>query len=99
DIGTHLDEPELPTNVHLGQNYPNPFNPSTVIPFELTVAGNVTLTVYDVLGREIQVLMKSQLQAGSYNIPFDASHIGSGVFFYTLETNQGKLVRSMTLIR
>ena len=99
NVGTGIAETNLPDAFQLGQNYPNPFNPSTVIPFELSVQSSVKLTIHDVLGREIQTLLQSRLQAGQHNIAFDASALGSGVFFYVLETDQGKLVRSMTLIR
>ncbi len=73
-----------PTKFALLQNYPNPFNPSTTIRFDVRTSGNVSLKVYDVLGREVAVLADEYLRAGSYERVFDASDLSSGVYFYTL---------------
>ena len=79
----------IPTEYKLEQNYPNPFNPSTIISYQLPVAGNVTLKVFDVLGREVATLVNEEKAAGSYKVEFNsASSIknpASGVYFYQLK--------------
>ena len=76
---------QLPDEYRLYQNFPNPFNPTTQIRFELRNAGSVRLTLYDVLGREVGVLVHDLLQAGSYDIPFNGGNLASGVYFYRLD--------------
>ncbi|HCA43973.1 MAG TPA: hypothetical protein DEP28_12065, partial [Bacteroidetes bacterium] len=78
---------EIPSEYKLNQNYPNPFNPTTNINFEIPVSSFVSLKVYDVRGREISTLVNSHLNAGSHTFMFDASGLTSGVYFYTLQTN------------
>ncbi len=75
---------DLPQRVHLFQNYPNPFNPSTVIRYNLPADAQITLSVYDLLGREVAVLESEFKRAGSYSIPFQAAGLSSGVFLYKL---------------
>jgi hypothetical protein len=89
----------VPTHFVLEQNYPNPFNPSTQIRFLLPARGNVTLTVYDALGRTIRTLVNQHLDAGEYVSTFDATGLSSGVYYYVLRA--GSLVESkrMVLIR
>ncbi|MEK7263943.1 MAG: T9SS type A sorting domain-containing protein, partial [Bacteroidota bacterium] len=72
----------------LAQNYPNPFNPQTAISFSLLAVGNVTLKVYDVLGREVATLLNNEtMQAGRHEIQFDGSKFPSGVYFYRLSVD------------
>jgi aminopeptidase N len=71
----------------LEQNYPNPFNPVTTIRYQLAVTSNVSLKVYDVLGREVLTLVRGQKPAGTYEVQFDGSHFTSGVYFYKLTAN------------
>lgn len=70
---------------NLEQNYPNPFNPSAKIKFSISNRGNVSIKVYDVLGKEIKVLINSELNPGNYEVQFDGRNLSSGVYFYTLE--------------
>jgi hypothetical protein len=77
---------QLPTAVALHQNYPNPFNPVTRITYDIPVSSNVTLRVYDILGREVKTLVNGSSPAGSYSLQFDGSDLASGVYFYQLET-------------
>ena len=80
------DEPELPEAYALAQNYPNPFNPSTNIRFQLPQAEQVTLRVFDVLGREVAALLdNTSLGGGEHTVRFDASRLTSGVYLYRLE--------------
>ncbi len=89
----------LPDAYALSQNYPNPFNPSTQIRFALPQAGPVRLTVFDVLGREVAVLVDSTLPAGTHEATFDAAQLPSGVYLYQLETGDQRLTRTMLLMK
>jgi hypothetical protein len=91
---------ELPKNYSLSQNYPNPFNPSTKINYSIPVAGNVTLKIYDILGREIRTLISNELKAaGEYTINFDASDLPSGIYFYRLQSDDFAQVNKMILLK
>jgi hypothetical protein len=91
----------LPESFSLAQNYPNPFNPSTKIRFEIPkgTAGNVQLIVYDVMGREIEVLLDERLTGGEYEVNFLAGNITSGVYFYKLITGSFTDTKKMILIK
>ncbi len=92
----------IPSEFMLYQNYPNPFNPSTVISYELPVSGNVKITVYDILGKEVTTLVNNELQpAGMHKIEFDSEKYGlsSGVYFYTLQTENNYQVKKMLLLK
>jgi len=95
-----LTQPIVPV---LFQNYPNPFNPWTVIRGEWSVASDVRLVVYDVLGREVAVLADGRFPAGSHEFTFDASGFPSGVYFYRLMNRgaggNGGEARKMILLR
>ena len=95
---------QIPVKYKLFQNYPNPFNPSTKIKFQIKESGFVTLKVYDVLGKEISVLVNEKLQAGTYEIPFSINQctnnqIPSGVYFYTLQADNFKSTNKMLLAK
>jgi hypothetical protein len=83
-VGNENQNSEVPKVYSLLQNYPNPFNPSTVINFSIPKASMVNLTVYDVLGREVMILVNDVIQPGEYNVSFDASSLSSGVYFYRI---------------
>ncbi len=90
---------DLPKSFALEQNYPNPFNPSTEIQFALHEAGHVTLKVYDVLGREVAVLVDEHLANGNYRFTFDASDLTSGTYVYTLSAGGERKSASMVLAK
>ncbi len=89
-----------PVSFNLKQNYPNPFNPSTNIEFDVARTGSVTLKIYDILGREITTLVDRVLPAGSYKIQWTADkQLASGVYIYTLKTEQNVEMRKMILTK
>ncbi len=92
-------EAGMPRTFELGQNYPNPFNPSTVISYQLPVASEVSLKVYDVLGREVATLANGRQEAGRYSVSFNASGFASGVYFYRLQAGQFVQTRKMMLVK
>ena len=88
-----------PMSFNLHQNYPNPFNPSTSIRFDLAEATYVKLAVYDMLAREINVLVNQNLTAGTHNITFNAAYLSSGIYFYKLEAGSFRDIKKMTLVK
>ncbi len=90
---------DIPNNYKLSQNYPNPFNPSTEIHFSIPSSGLTILTVYNVLGQEVETLVSKQLTAGSYTYQFDASDLTSGIYFYKLHSNSYSQVKKMMLLK
>ena len=90
----------IPANYYLEQNYPNPFNPTTQIKFGISEASNIELTVYDILGREIAVLInKEYLSAGSYNVKFNAENLASGIYIYKLTAGNNTVSKKMQLLK
>jgi len=91
---------EHPAEYTLSQNYPNPFNPVTRIRYSLPEAAPVTLTVYDVLGKQVAVLLDGvRQQAGWYSYEFDAGSLASGLYFYKLKTPKTTFVRKMLYVK
>ncbi len=90
---------EEPTTFRLDQNYPNPFNPTTEIRYQTTEAGHVTLTVYDVLGREVATLVKGVEEPGYKSVKFDATNLSSGMYFYKLESGNFVQTKKMLILR
>ena len=90
---------DVPTSTSLSPNFPNPFNPTTVIAYQLAVSGNVKLSVFDVLGREVAVLVNGVVPAGSHTVTFDASNLTSGMYMYRLDSGGKVLTRKMMLVK
>ena len=90
---------ELPTLVTLEQNYPNPFNPSTTIEFALGRAQHVRLVIYDVMGREVDVLIDGVQPAGRHHIAFDASGLAGGTYVYVLRAGDDVSTRAMSIVK
>jgi len=93
--------PNIPQNLYLNQNYPNPFNPSTNISYQLSTNGFVSLTVYDLLGRQIKSLVAGVQQSGYYTVNWNGldefgNHVPSGVYLYSLKT--GNFVESKKMV-
>ena len=89
----------LPTTLLLSQNYPNPFNPTTQIAYQLPDAANVRLSVFNLLGQEVEVLVNERKEAGSYTASWNASYLSSGVYMYRLEVGSNVITKRMTLIK
>jgi uncharacterized delta-60 repeat protein len=83
----------------LHQNYPNPFNPTTTIKFDIVKASKVKLAVYDILGKEITVLVNEFMNAGKYEAVFTSTNIPSGTYFYVLTADGYRDVKKMTLVK
>ncbi len=83
----------------LSNNYPNPFNPSTEIAYEVPVAGHVTLTIYNSLGKEVRTLVNEEKQAGAYYCSFNAVNLASGIYFYNLKTDNFSQTKKMILLK
>ncbi|MFA7418884.1 MAG: T9SS type A sorting domain-containing protein [Melioribacteraceae bacterium] len=90
---------ELPTHFALEQNYPNPFNPKTSIVYELPVAQNVTISVFNSLGEKISTLVNEFKEPGRYTVEFDGSNLSSGVYFYYLEAGEYIKTKKMVLLK
>jgi hypothetical protein len=89
----------LPLSIELGQNYPNPFNPTSRISYQLPAEGMVRLAVYDLIGREVSVLVNERKSAGEHFVNFNASGLSSGVYVYRLDVEGVVLTRKMTLVK
>ena len=92
-------KPGLPDSYALNQNYPNPFNPSTVLTYALPEAAHVKLTVYNVLGQEVEVLADDAKEAGIHTVNWDAGYLASGVYFYRVETDKFSDTKKMMLLK
>lgn len=88
-----------PDKFALNQNHPNPFNPTTSISFNLPAAGQVSLKVFDISGKEVAGLVDNYLEAGRHSINFDASALSSGVYYYKLASGNNVSMRKMLLIK
>ena len=93
------EDSELPKEVELSQNYPNPFNPQTTIDYALPQTGDVSLIVYDMLGREMNVLIADLQAAGRYTVHFDAEHLPNGAYVYRLVAGKKIITRTMVLVK
>lgn len=90
---------EVPAKFILNQNYPNPFNPSTNISFSVTLRGLVRIQVFDIMGREISVLINETLEPGNYQVTFNAENLSSGIYYYRLSAGNFSETRKMILIK
>ena len=96
----YADDDEIqPATFQLNQNYPNPFNPTTTISFQIPKSGFVSLTVCDVIGKEIIELVNDEKQAGNYELEFDATGLSSGIYFYQLRAGLYSATKKMLLLK
>lgn len=96
-VGITSNSTEIPDRYSLYQNYPNPFNPVTKINFDLPQNSFVKLSLFDILGREVSVLVNENLSAGKYEYEFNAANFSSGAYFYKLETSKFSDVKRMII--
>ena len=89
----------IPSAYYISQNYPNPFNPTTTIKFDLPKDGLVSLEIFDILGRRISTLVNENKIAGSYEQPFNASSLASGVYIYKIQAGEFVSLKKMILLR
>ncbi|MFQ6616508.1 MAG: T9SS type A sorting domain-containing protein [Fidelibacterota bacterium] len=89
----------VPESFVLHQPYPNPFNPSTTLEFSLPQAGLVTLTVYDLLGGEVETIVNQRMRAGNHTVRWKAGNIPSGIYFVTMESDGFLEARKVTVLR
>ncbi|MFY0684946.1 MAG: T9SS type A sorting domain-containing protein [Balneola sp.] len=90
---------ELPSSVELYQNYPNPFNPTTTLSFYMPEDGNVKLSVFNIVGQPVAVLIQETMSKGEHNLEWDASDMPSGIYIYQLEIGANIMTRKMTLVK
>lgn len=93
------EPPPLPLTAELLQNYPNPFNPISNIQFRIAQGGMVELAVFDLLGRQVAALVNEPRTPGVYTVQWDASGVGSGVYFYRLRTGSVMQTRKMAVLQ
>ncbi|MCI0474226.1 MAG: T9SS type A sorting domain-containing protein, partial [Ignavibacteria bacterium] len=98
-VGISNNGAEIPAEWRLYQNYPNPFNPVTKIEFDVIKTGMVKIAVYDILGKEVEILANEVLQPGKYKTDFDASKLSSGVYFYRITANEFTDIKRMMVIK
>jgi len=102
DIFTSIEQipsETTPEEFRLEQNYPNPFNPKTTIEFTLPNQSVVSLTLYDILGREIEVLLDDELKSGVYKVTYQADDLPSGIYFYRIQADGFIKAKKLTLLK
>lgn len=96
---TGIQNNNIPAIYNLKQNYPNPFNPVTKISYDIPIGSNVKITISDLLGREVFVLINEYMPAGTHSVNFNADNLSSGVYFYKLESGEFIDSKKMLLIK
>jgi len=90
---------EIPSTFSLYQNYPNPFNPTTTIKFAIPKSSSVKIAVFDVSGKEVDVILNETLQAGTYEIQWNGSKFSSGAYFYKISARDFSETKTMLMIK
>lgn len=98
-VGEDKTENTLPKSFKLEQNYPNPFNPMSTIRYDIPKTSFVKISVYDILGREIKVLVDEEKNPGSYEVIFDAKELASGIYFYAIRSGEFTQIKKMILMK
>lgn len=96
-IGIQQTGSEIPAHFSLGRNYPNPFNPTTEFKISIPRSAHIKLVVYDILGKEIEILTDRVMNPGSYNVKWDASKFSSGIYFYRMTAESNGIEYSNTM--
>ncbi len=98
DVDDHVTE-SLPICFNISQNYPNPFNASTLIQYSLTEPSDVSIEIYDILGRKIETLFQAEQQAGYHQVIWDAEDASSGMYFYRIQAGDYSEAKKMLLLK
>jgi hypothetical protein len=98
-VMTGIHTNNVPVSYSLSQNYPNPFNPVTKIDYSIAQRGVVKIQVYDILGRNVAVLVNSELNPGSYSVNFDATGLSSGIYFYRMTSGDFISTKKMVILK
>ncbi|HMQ70695.1 MAG TPA: T9SS type A sorting domain-containing protein [Ignavibacteria bacterium] len=98
-VGISQNNSIIPTDYILSQNYPNPFNPVTVIDYIIPSSSFVKITLFDNIGKEVRVLVNEYKNKGSYSIKVDGNNLNSGIYFYTMKSNDFSSVRKMIIVK
>jgi type IX secretion system substrate protein len=98
-IGIKTISAEIPKEFRVYQNYPNPFNPKTLINFDLPKKEDVKIAIYDLLGREVEVLTNNSMEPGKYSLDFDAANYASGVYFYRITAGEFSDIKKMLIVK
>lgn len=96
---TGITENKIPSKYSMSQNYPNPFNPNTIIRYQIPGNGYVTLKIYDVLGKEVAVLVNEKKNGGVYEVTFNPVDLSSGIYFYRLTAGDFSDTKKMILVK
>jgi photosystem II stability/assembly factor-like uncharacterized protein len=99
EVLTGINNNQVPSSYSLKQNYPNPFNPTTLISYSIPKAANVRLSVYNALGKEIEVLVNEKQNQGSYDVVWNGDNYSSGVYFYKIQTEGFTHTKKMILLK
>jgi Secretion system C-terminal sorting domain len=98
-LGINITSNNIPDKFRLYQNYPNPFNPVSKIKFDIAKTSQTKITIFDICGKEITSLVNKQLNAGTYEVNWDASNFPTGVYFYKLTSGEFAETKKMMLIK
>jgi hypothetical protein len=96
---TGIEKNSQAVEYKLNQNYPNPFNPKTVISFSIPKESNISLIVYDILGNRVADIFEGKMEQGNHEVSWNAANFSSGIYFYTLKTEEITLTKKMILAK
>ena len=99
EVTAIIENNKLPVEYSLEQNYPNPFNPTTTLSYSIPEQANVSLIIYDILGREVRTLVNEKKNKGTYEIKFDASSLPSGVYIYRFKSDNFLESKKLILLK
>jgi len=96
---TSIDDDIIPKSFFVAHNYPNPFNVSTTIRYSLSSEADITIEIYDLMGRKIDVLFNGNQQAGEHSIIWNAAEVSSGVYFYNINAGDYNISKRCLLLK
>ena len=99
EMSVSITNDQIPDEFTLKQNFPNPFNPVTQIKYALAEPSDVRLTVYNMLGQRVAVLVNERKSAGWHTVTFDASELSSGIYIYQIRAGENVAIRKLTLLK